>query len=168
MNPNGRNGNEGFAYYEYGLDANLDLEVPLHFALNDLMLRDTLFLETTEGSPFTGLNSGVFSLIAENGFPVSANLCIKFYDQGQLVLDSICMDGPVQAADINGQGRVDSPKTSKASVAFSANQLDVLSETQFVVYEAKFNTLNNQEMKLYSDYQLNISLVANVNYNLGQ
>jgi hypothetical protein len=161
-----------FIYYDYGLEANLDLEIPLSFMADSLVLVDTLnynYNTTTDA-----YNDGNFSLIANNDFPFDALVELIIVDQNGIFIDSLINDGFIERAPIqSGNNRISESKVSLITFSISKERLQNLIDGAKIIARVGFHTnslpsATNDHVKIFSDYKIKLTLTGDVNIQLSR
>jgi hypothetical protein len=162
-----------FAYLESNLKINLDAEVPLSLIANHLLLRDTFDFDLSHtNTNVNGITDGVINLIAENKYPIEAILTMVLYDENWSPVDTLVMNTPVNAADLDNSCRANTPKKSKIPLYVSETRMDNVKRAKHAVITSDFSTAssntlcNGQHLKIYSDYNLQITFTARFNYKV--
>ena len=173
VNPNGNDGTyQDFVNANSKLNVNLNMELPLSLMASNLILRDTL--DFNIGSSIQDLNAikgGAINLIADNGYPLEAQLDIIVYDEFGTVVDTLLKNYTINAADLNSTCKVDAAKKSYGKILVTEDRMNNLQRAFKAVVIAKFSTRSNQStcnshLKIYSDYRLKLKLTADFRYNL--
>ena len=173
-NVGGNNGQyRDFAYLESALKLNLNVEVPLSLIANHLVLKDTFdFNLSNTNTNVAGISDGVINLIAKNKYPIEAVLTMVVYDENWNAVDTVAMNTLVAAADLNSSCRAVDFKKSKIPLYVSEARMTNIKRAKHAVITADFNTpssnvtCNDQHLKIYSDYNLDITFTARFNYNV--
>lgn len=173
VNPNGNDGTyQDFVNANSKLNVNLNMELPLSLMANNLTLRDTLdFNLSNTVNDLNGIQGGAINLIADNGYPLEAQLDIVVYDEFGTVVDTLLKNYTINAADLNSTCRVDAAKKSYGRIVVTEDRMDNLQRAYKAVVIARFSTRSNQttcnsHLKIYSDYRLKLKLTADFRYNL--
>ena len=90
LNPLGNvsSGND-FFYYDRPFEAVMDIDIPLRASLTNLTLVDTIAWNLAGNSVVESINSGSFTLIAVNGFPLEAMVELILMDTLYAPLDTL-------------------------------------------------------------------------------
>ena len=161
LNPNPTN-NNGFIYKDYGVKANLELGIPLSFSASNIVFRDTVNVQLNVDE----LDNGSFSLIAQNTYPFDANIKLILLDQSNMVLNELLSDQLLQAAEIDQHGKTIAHSTSELTYPFESIS-ESLNLCQKIAFEVTLNTQpQNQHVTLYSNYTIDLKLIANFNYTI--
>ena len=159
-----------FATDKSAITVVMDIEVPLEGITDKISLETDADLDLTALGLPEEITEGTLKLIAENWFPMDAELQIYFKDNTGLVLDSLIHEGEngtVLAGMINGDGVVEAPTRSVVSSFFDAYKLEKLQAgaTQATVkFSISTKPLNNH-VKLYSNYGIDFKLVTDFKYS---
>jgi len=162
-----------FAYLESALKLNLNAEVPLSLIANHLVLKDTFGFDLSNtNTNVAGISDGVINLIAKNKYPIEANLTMVAYDENWVPVDTVAMNTLVAAADLNADCRAIDFKKSKIPLYVTEERMANIKRAKHAVVTADFSTASNtatcngQHLKIYSDYNLDITFTARFNYKV--
>lgn len=162
-----------FAYLESALKLNLNAEIPLSLIANHLVLKDTFNFDLSQTNlNVAGISDGVINLIAKNKYPIEAVLTMIAYDENWVPVDTITLDTKVAAADLDANCRATEFKKSKVPLYITQERMDNIKRARHAVITADFNsasnnvTCNGQHLKIYSDYNLDITFTARFNYKI--
>jgi hypothetical protein len=170
INPNGDAANRtDFIYSSSGVKAGADIELPLYLSADNLTLSDTLDFELSKMQNLDQVSSAVFTLIADNSFPLNATVQLWFADAQHKIIDSlftpvrpVIMGGELKS----GQQRVLLPAKTKIPADVDELRMQKIRNSKYVIVRASFNTVpKSQHLKFYSDYKLIVKLVAELTYN---
>ncbi len=154
-----------FAYYGSPLNIFLDMEVPLNLLANKLQLSDTIEFLTKEIE--ASVKSGYLNLIAENGFPLSANLKLYFLDANKNLTDSLISPESIKPAPVNAGKAVGKSQNIIRYNLSSENSIQNILHSKYLVFKAVFDTQPAGEYyKIYSDYELDVTISGNVNVTI--
>jgi len=171
VNPMGNNSNgNDFLYYESDLKINLDLEHPASFGMDQLTFSDTVDFdlgmdEEEENQELTGN----LLVHAYNGFPIEAMLQIYLYDASYTVIDSLLAPSSniIAAAPVNSQLKVNAPLLSTLILPIDQMVMDNLTHAKRALVQVRFTTEPaNQTLKIYSDYVVDVKVVADLQYQI--
>jgi len=169
INPNGNTANRtDFIYSSSGVKAGADIELPLYLSADNLTLSDTLDFELNKIQNLDKVTSAVFTLIADNTFPLSATVQLWFVDERHHIFDSlftpvrpVIMGGELKT----GQQRVLVPVKTKIPALVDELRMQKIRTCRYVIVRASFNTVpKGQHLKFYSDYKLIVKLVAELSF----
>ncbi|MDD4213927.1 MAG: hypothetical protein PHR81_03865 [Bacteroidales bacterium] len=152
-----------FIYYDNYLNASINLEIPFSLIANELVLVDTVLLEMGEkpGQPA----SGVLNLIADNGFPFSADVQFYLVDENNQITDSVLVPGLIHAPYLDANYMVVTPKRTEIYIPVPESRIDNFFASKKLVIKAHFNTAGaSHHVKIYSHYKAEIKLTGDFNY----
>lgn len=154
-----------FAYYGSPLNVFLDMEVPLNLLANKLQLSDTIEFLTKEIE--TSVKSGYLNLIADNGFPISANLKLYFLDANKNLTDSLISPEFIKPAPVNAGKAVGKSQSIIRYNLSGENSIQKILHSKYMVFKAVFDTQPAGDYyKIYSDYELDVTISGNVNVTI--
>lgn len=168
-NPMGNvSGSNDFIYSDKLMKAIMDVEIPLSLVATNLTLVDTLNLNISNTSGIRDVHSGTVTLLANNGFPFDANMQFYLLNDANIVVDSIFeYANTIDEAPINSSLRAIGKKLTKIVVPINENKMNLIFNTKKIKLKVKFNTsANPQKIKIFSDYAIDVKLVADANYTV--
>lgn len=168
-NPGGNTGAySDFAYFNNSLDARLDIELPLYFFSNSLVMADTVDFILAELESPEQVKSGIFTFMIENGFPIDADIKIFFLDEFDTPIDSLVAPTTVLAAPTAGSPpRVTMSELTQLDFAFDEARMQRLFLAEKVVFWADFNTQpGSTHLKIYSDYKMDFKIIGDFQYRV--
>ncbi|MFI5149640.1 MAG: hypothetical protein ACHQRM_07885 [Bacteroidia bacterium] len=162
-------GYNDFVYYGYGLQAGLDLQVPLALVATNLTLADTLAVNfDKESSNISRLHQCNLTLYASNGFPLSAGLQLYMVNDHNTVTDSL-----MGAANLIGPAPLDlnlkavGKQESVLLIPVPASKISNLVHARKLIITARFNTSSNPAyLKIYDSYEMDFRLTGDFNYTI--
>ncbi len=162
-----------FAYLESALKLNLNAEIPLSLIANHLVLKDTLSFDlSSTNTNVAGISDGVINLIAKNKYPIEAVLTMVAYDENWIGVDTITMNTVVAAADLNANCKAEDYKKTKVPLYITEDRMTNIKRAKHAIITADFSTASNAaicnqaHLKIYSDYNLDITFTARFNYKV--
>jgi len=161
---NNQNQELGFVYKGQGLKTELQMNIPVFISIDDINFNDTVNVDFTIPN---NIEEGTFTLIAENSYPLSAQVELIMLDELDNIVDVLISGQEILAGEIDQNGVVSKAKQSELIIPFSnANNLN---NTTKIGFEVSFSTIpENQTVKFYSDYAIKLKLVGNFNYSVAQ
>ena len=160
-NPNGNVAPLNFITDESKLKIRTEVELPLEGSAYGFEVKDTVEFNFNED--VSQLETVMFRLNIDNGFPVDLKAQIVFLDQNHLPVFTVfnTPESLVTAALVNSIGRVNQRTTKITDIHLSAAQIALLPNVKHLLIRAISQTLNGpsgQVIKLYDDYTLNLKL----------
>ena len=155
-----------FLYYGSGMEANLNMEIPLSFFADSRVLVDTLDFNFEENR---SVESGEFTLFADNGFPFDATTTLYFMNDNDIIIDSLWNDQTIIRGNIDGNGKVVSSNQSQIKFNISKERMDVIKNASKIYIISGFHTFDLLDpfavhYKIYNYYNFNVKLVGDFNY----
>ncbi len=171
-NPNGNIGSINSIASGSDIKIGFELDVPLHFRLEDAKRTDTLDLDFGRENDFTSeedyIDSVILKLHTENDFPLNIDLMVLFTDSvSGLVHDSLDIQ-ILDAAEVNEDGRTITANIYDINITLDSGQIDALFNSNRVLLDIKMNSYENENtaVKLYTDYQFKIAMGAILELNI--
>ena len=168
VNPFGNiSGSNDFVYSDYLINANIDIDIPLSFAADQLALLDTTLFEIVDKEDFDPVGSGTFTLVADNGFPFDASMKLVLLNEHFQILDSIVLPVPIAAAAVDSNFKVTSSKKTLIPIHVDEALKNKILATKYISIKASFTTPSfPQYYRIYSGYRLVVKLVADATYQI--
>ncbi len=176
VNPNGNTSNyNDFAYYNSPLNVNLNVSMPLSLQAIGLVFQDTVTFDLSNGNTkgIDAIKDGVFTVTADNGLPLQANLQLYLFDEWGGFLDSLLIaPHEIAAAPLNGNCKVSEPLRSTLQVVVDENKMNRIRNAKKAVIRAVFDTKSTTACgdytKIYNTYNLSVKLTGKFTYLVGQ
>jgi hypothetical protein len=171
-NPLGNvSGNNDFLYAAHGIDATLNVEMPLNFFTSQLIIADTIIPSFASVKNRENVLDGQLTLHAANSFPFACDIQIYLLDQFDHVLDSIvAQPNRITAGQIswnNGYFSTVGFNNSDILIPLNAAKTVTLFNSSKIIIEATFETNSNPVYtKIFNTNQLNLQLNADFNYRV--
>lgn len=172
-NPLGNvSGNNDFLFSDYGIDVSLDVEMPLNFFADQLVIADTLVPNFSAVKNPEDILKGTLTLFADNSFPFEATLDIYFIDAfGNVIGSVVAQPNGIQSAptSISTGYLVSIGSTdSKISIPLNETQTQALFKSSKIILASKFDTHSNPYYaKIFDSNRLDLKLTANFDYRVG-
>ena len=160
-----------FVYSATGLEATMNVEIPLSLMADSLLLADTMDFSLAKSDQSERLNSAKFTLITENGFPFSTNISIYMLDASMQKMDSLFVNGLVAAGTVaqeGGEWKVTEKTMSTIVFEVPAGKIENLFNTKKLLVLADFNTAQPKTdfAKIYSDYAIDFKLSGDFDFKV--
>ncbi len=168
INPLGNvSGSNDFVYYDKLMKTEMNITVPLSLIANDLTIGDTV--DFSIGSGGDKVNHGTLSLFAENGFPFTAEVQLYPMNENFLILDSLVISPAIIAAPaLDGNFVCTGQKLTRLDIPVDAKKMETLRSAKNMYIKIKFNTAGKpNHVKIYSFYKIDVKLVGDFNYTVG-
>lgn len=138
----------------------VDVSLPLHGTVNDLVLQDQIDLDLSQ---LSDVNEAEFKNVISNGFPADISLQAYFYDEPGNLLDSLFSSrlelpaAPVQNNGIAGEGQEITTFTD-----FTSEQIDKLKDSKKLGINIRIDTgqASDGPLWIYSDYGIDMRIGA--------
>ena len=153
-----------FIYFDGVLSASMNVEIPLHFASNQLTLVDTTEFSINQENQ-TAIQSGTFTLLIDNGFPIEAVSSLTLLDElGSPLLDLIS-DETIASGVLGSNGKVIQSTSSEIHFSFTSADLSQIFEASQLLIQVQ---LDHPTAKIYDYYSIDVQLTADFNYIINQ
>ncbi|MDG1188930.1 MAG: hypothetical protein P8N00_00140, partial [Flavobacteriales bacterium] len=149
---------DGFIYLDYGVNSELQVEIPVSFKAKNIFIQDTVDVSLSVPDI---IENGSFSIIVNNGFPFTAEFKMQLMNEDGTLLTELESESIVQASELDANGLT--IQSTRSNLRFPFEDLsNVLNNTTQIGIEATLNTEPyDQFVKLYSDYNIDFTIIAN-------
>jgi hypothetical protein len=164
INPNGNAfGWQDFVFYDKGLDVNLDIDIPLNFSAEGVVLIDTIAFDLFAGDEnLATVNTAQLVVEADNEFPLAASLKVDFMNNLNEIIYTLIEGELIPAAPLDENCRTTIPAPYDLILDLSEEQVDIISEANRIIVRAEMETVSSSfcgdYVKIYSDYELKFLL----------
>lgn len=158
--------NNNFILSSSKISVSSEITLPLEGYAEGWIMGDTIPFDFKVDELFsseTDIDSATIKFSTTNGWPVEVNFTIELLDSNFNLLSSLA-DGEMvlQSATMDANGRVIEESQQKITLlGCDSSCVENLNQTKFVILLVKANTLdydNQQPVKIYSDYKLQLSM----------
>lgn len=166
INPLGNiSGSNDFVFKKHPLKTNLNVEMPLSLVANNLTLVDTVDFSVSEENIKNFIEGNLF-VYADNSYPFDAKINLNLLNENQQVYKSIpILNNTIASASVNSILRVENPTSSVLTIPLSSNDIaDLTLAKKMLITVAFTTTAQPQFVKIYSDYKIDIKIVADFAY----
>lgn len=163
--PYGSNDYQDFVFGTSTMKATIYLDMPVKFGTSGLTLEQKKDFDIREIRDFDRVSSGVFTLLVDNQFPLSAGITLEFLDNNDNILLSLFDGQIVDAADlVPGEDTTVGPKLSKITADVSEQEMDRIRECTRIRIRAGFASPDSNRHAIYSTYRLRTRLIGDFEY----
>jgi len=168
INPFGNiSGSNDFFYKNHPIEANLNVEIPLSFAANNLTLVDTISVSLSDDNSSSGLLGGSLFLYAENGYPFDAGIELELYDANMNFIKKLTTIDQFLAAPVDAALKVTQKRASRITIPLSTSDIGDLFEAKKIVISLSFTTTAQpQFVKIYNNYKIDLKVVGDFGYTV--
>lgn len=163
-NPDGESSTDNIIFGDSRFMADIEVEVPMEFSINNLQLKDTVdnfFLaEDGEESLLDMLSDLELRMHIDNGFPLGGSITLELFDSiAGTPLSSISTDTFFDPAEVDANGRVTTSTEKSTVIEMTEAFIDDASVADKIIITFTLFTSGNgsQVVKLYSDYSINFN-----------
>lgn len=170
-NPLGNvSGNNDFLYTKFGINAYIDVDMPVNFYADQLVLADTISTDfgITNAEDVRKAN---LTLFVGNGFPFDADIQLDLVDEFNNVTGSIvATPGLIASAPLalsNGYYFANGATQSVINIPLTEAQTAELLNSNHLIFRATFNTNTNPDfVKIFTTNRLDFNLTADFEYRV--
>jgi hypothetical protein len=161
-NPDGETATDNFIFGDSRFKADVEVEIPMEFRIDNLQLSDTVenFLKSDnpeDTSPTEFIKKLRLEMYVNNGFPLGGRISIELYDTlTNTVLERVDSDDLFAPADVDTNGDVIAPVEHNSTLQVSDDFIAAIQEADELILSFTLYTSNNgtQVVKIYSDYTI--------------
>jgi hypothetical protein len=170
-NPLGNvSGNNDFLYPRFGINAKFDIDLPVNFYADNILLADTFDVDFSGVEQGT-VQNGILTVYANNGFPFDAGLQIFLLDAGNNIIDSIvAAPGTIISAPLATSGGYffsNGSTNSTVQIPLNENQTSLLLSSTRLLIKPRFHTGTSPSyVKIFSGNKLGLNITADFEYRV--
>lgn len=168
LNPLGNiSGSTDFLYRDHLVKTHLRLNMPLRFALNQVMLTDTQEINVHDLFDLEPVGLSTFTLLADNGFPFEMDLQLLLINESGSVTDSLLVPSRIAQAAVDSDLKVISSVRTAIPIPLDETRKQNLLDARRMAIKAKFTTPSYPDLvQMYSSYHLDLKLIADGIYSI--
>lgn len=149
----------------------LAVEFQVFAAIHKFLIQDTVDFDFNEN--IENIDHLLFRINATNGFPVNASVQIYFADKYYNVLDSLITDPDqmiIPGAPVSGPPdyRVSASVYKMTDANLTSDRIQNILDAKKMILRAGISTTNEQLVKIYSDYALQIQVGTIAGIKIGK
>ncbi|MBX7202926.1 MAG: hypothetical protein IT240_06960 [Bacteroidia bacterium] len=163
VNPLGNisSGND-FLYAGSNIKINLKGDIPLRLSANSLQFIDTITTQGYDIKALEQIQSGKFTLLADNGFPFQMQVELTLLDENRQLLRRFFTQDTIEAAPVSNNLVVTTTKRSVIEIPYHELWPEQLQKTRFLVLKCKLSSKpENTVLAIYPAYKLRLQLIGN-------
>ena len=161
VNPNGSSSQQDFIYPSQSINGQINLEIPLNFIANNLAIIDTTNMTPPNEEEF---EIDKIFLTINNGFPFDAEIKLILLDENNLIIDTLLQNTSIVSAITDDNNIVIENSTNTLEIDYTNFE-----SVNKIVTHSNFSTASNNEyIKLYSSYNLEVTLSAKINKKVAE
>lgn len=168
INPLGNvSGGNDFLFSDHGIEAYLNMRIPLNIKARNLTLVDTVDFDL--GNPDEGaelIEGGSVKVHTQNYYPFNATIQIYTLDGASNIIDSIMEPNSIIEAGIPTNSKVVSPTKSVLIAPVSIPSINRLYQAERAIVKLTFNTNGEEYYDLYASYFTKVDVVGDFKYRL--
>lgn len=156
-----------FVYYNDKVKVCFNVEVPLSFYANNLVLCDTV-QPNFANIDVDNVNFGNIILNTSNYYPIDISVFIYMLDENKIIFDSLHTTPIlIHAGLVNPTtNKVNVPKIDKNILPISKTKLQHFFNSKYLVFKAVSNTKpSSSHLKIYDYYTISFKLIGDFNYH---
>ena len=155
---------ENFIYSNSYLKGMLNIELPLNFIAENLILSDTLSLNIDDEQT---IDNGIFYLFAYNDFPLDAEIQLYIMQENQISDSLIIGNNTIFAGNIDSNtGKVLSAQRTQIKIPVLQNKMQKILESKRLIVKVRFATKPvNSHVRIYSNYNVKLKISADFEYS---
>ncbi len=167
-NPSGDSiSRDHFLYYEEPIRVFMEVEV------NQGILIQGLFSENTmewngESISFENVETGVLTIVLDNGFPFSFDANIFLEDEDHNVLDTLLYQSFIAGGMLDDEFKVSQPVETRIPITLTTELMASVVQARYARYELLINSAENEHVKIYDDNVMAMKIIGDFKYTIEQ
>lgn len=167
-NPSGDpNGRDHFLYYEEPIRVFMEVEVTQGILLQDLFSENTIEWNG-EGMSFDNVESGILTIVLDNGFPFSFDANIYLEDEDHIVLDTLVHQDFVAGGLLDEEFKVEQSVETRIQLPLTADIKESVVGARFARYEMLINSAQNEHVKIFDTNVMAMKIIGDFTYTIEQ
>ena len=169
-NPSGQTANLNFIEADSKFKVRTEVELPLEGLAYGFEVKDTVAFNFNEDA--TAIESVMFRINVDNGFPVDFKTQLLFLDQNYNPLFTVfnTPEDIVKAALVDNTGKVNQNTVKITDLTLNLAQISQLNQVKYILINGVAQTLNGtngQIVKFYDTYKLGLKLGMQIQGKVG-
>ncbi|MCD4663929.1 MAG: hypothetical protein K8R68_01585 [Bacteroidales bacterium] len=167
-NPNGDTiGRDHFLYYEEPIRVFMEVEVNQGVLVQDLFTENSISWNG-EGVSFDNVESGILTIVLDNGFPFSFDANIYLEDEDHIILDTLVFQDFVASGLLDNEFKVEQAVETRIQLALTNEMKESVMLARFARYEMLINSANNEHVKIYDSNIMAMKIIGDFTYTIEQ
>jgi hypothetical protein len=121
-----------------------------------------------DNANFDRIGDGLLKLKFTNGFPFSFDIDMFLDDEDGNVIDTLLYNANIETAIPESDGRVTEPEISYIEIALNDELKQSVADAKKARYVMHINSAMNEQVKLYSDYTMELKVIGDFKMKLEQ
>jgi hypothetical protein len=170
-NPLGNvSGNNDFLYTQFGINASFDIDLPVNFYADNIVLVDTVDVDFS-GVETNTVQNGILTVYANNGFPFDAGFQIYMLSETNSIIDSlVAPPGTVYSAPLATSGGyffANGSTNSIVKIPMNEAQTSSLLTSTKLLIRPRFHTGTAPSfVKIFSTNRISLNITADFEYRI--
>ncbi len=156
-----------FFYLDTPMQVFMEAEVYGGIGIEDLVIRKEGAWKG-ENTNFDMIGDGLLRLKFTNGFPFSFDIDMFLEDENGEVIDTLLYNANIETAIPGSNDKVTEPVVSYIVIPLDENLKQSVKEAKIVRYIMHINSALNEQVKLYSDYKMELMVIGDFKMKLEQ
>lgn len=156
-----------FFYLSTPMQVFIEAEVNGGIGVEDLVIRKESDWKG-ENANFDMIGDGLLKLKFTNGFPFSFDIDMYLDDENGDVIDTLLYNANIETAVPDFEGRVTEPVVSFIEIPLDEKFKQSVKEAKTARYVLRINSAMNEQVKLYSDYTMELKIIGDFKMKLEQ
>ena len=156
-----------FFYLSTPMQVFMEAEVTGGIGIEDLVIRKESEWNG-ENANFDMIGDGLLKLKFTNGFPFSFDINMFLDDENGDVIDTLLYNATVETAVPGPDDKITEPVISFIEIPLNENLKQSVKEAKTARYVMRINSAMNEQVKLYSDYTMELKIIGDFKMKLEQ
>lgn len=156
-----------FLYYEEPIRVFMEVEVNQGLLIQDLFTENTIEWNG-EGVSFDNVESGILTIVLDNGFPFSFDANIYLEDEENIVLDTLVYQNIVTAGLLDNEFKVVQAVETRIPISLTSELKEAIVMARYARYEMLINSADNEHVKIFDNDVMTMKIVGDFTYTIKQ
>ena len=158
---------DNFFYYDEPIRVYMEAEVTQGVIIEDMFIerRETW---NGEGVKLDNITEGHLILIFKNGFPFSFDMNLFLENETMETIDTLLYDAFITGAQPGADQKVEEPAETRISIVLTDNLKKSIKEAKYGYYELLINSIDDEHVKIYSDYIMELKINGDFQFIIQQ
>jgi len=167
-NPTGdTTGRDHFLYYEEPIRVFMEVEVNQGILIQDLFTKNTIDWNG-EGVNFDNVETGILTIVLDNGFPFSFDANIYLEDEDHAVLDTLVFQSFIAGGLLDHEFKVAQAVETKIPLILTPDLKESIVQARYARYEMLINSAENEHVKIFEDNVMTMKIIGDFTYTIEQ
>jgi hypothetical protein len=156
-----------FLYYEEPIRVFIEVEVTQGIQIEDLFTENTIDWNGDEVN-LENVESGILTIVLDNGFPFSFDANIYLEDEENIVLDTLVYQNFVAGGLLDNEYKVARAFETRIPSSLTPELKEAIKKARFARYEMLINSADNEHVKIIDSNIMTLKIIGDFTYTIEQ